>query len=297
MDTKDRCYLCYSDVDIIYELNTVNGAPRIVRCRKCAFQRLSPVPNKSTIEQIYTRSSSEKRLEFEVSSSKFLTTLRRKIIIEPILKRLKNHVYAEKDVSLLDIGCSTGWKTSIAKNLGFRVTGLEINPQFARFGREKYKIKIVESYIEEFDSNEKFNSITMFHVLEHLPYPLAALKKIRGLLKHKGKVLIVVPNTESIGARIFKKNYNWNAPYHITFFSPSTIDLILAKAGFKVIELNHLDSPPLLLYSFNNLMANRDYNSLVVTNALLGNIIFTPLSFIGKLIKKGEVIAVYAEKD
>jgi len=297
MNTKYSCYLCDGAVEPIHNISqNKDEVFKIVECKKCGLLRLSPLPDKLTIEQIYTRNSSQKKLEFEVFSSKHLTSLKKNLIIEPLLKKLKSRYNQNNNPRLLDIGCSTGWITSVARDLGFDVIGLEVNPHFAQFGREKYGLNIIESYIEEFSSDKKFNSATMFHVLEHLPDPLQVLKKVGELLDDKGNLLVVVPNAKSIGVSIFKEHYNWNAPDHISFFSPDSIKLILNKAGFKVININNLTSPPLLLYSFNNLMKYYDKSKLIIKNPFLGNFLFTPLSILGKLINRGEVIAIYAVK-
>jgi len=85
------------------------------------------LPGKLTIEQIYKNNSSEKNLEFEVFSSKYLTLLKRFLIIEPLLKSLRNLYDRDEKPSLLDIGCSTGWITTVARDLGFEVVGLEVD--------------------------------------------------------------------------------------------------------------------------------------------------------------------------
>jgi len=298
MNKEESCYICDSSVEIKYNLlQNETEKFKIVKCKKCGLLRLSPLPDKLTIEQIYTKNSSQKNLEFEVFSSKYLTILKRFLIIEPLLKRLKNKYIRDEQTRLLDIGCSTGWITSVSRDLGFDVIGLEVNPYLAQFGRENYNLKIIESYVEEFSSDEKFNSVSMFHVLEHLPDPLKALKKVATLLDNNGNLLIVVPNSKSLGVSIFKEHYNWNVPNHISFFSSDTIKLLLNKAGFKVVEIQHLISPPLLLYSFNNLMKNRRKSNFIVNNPYVGNFLFTPLSILAKLLNRGEVIAIYATKD
>jgi len=210
MNTEDSCYLCGSNIELLHSLPKSNNEPfKIVRCKNCGLQRLSPLPDKLTIEHIYTQNTSEKYLEFEVFSSRYLTLLKRLLIIEPLLKRLKKLQGGGGKPSLLDIGCSTGWITSVARNLEFDVTGLEVNSHFAQFGREKYNLNIIESYVEEFCSDEKYNFISMFHVLEHIPDPIQVLNKIRALLYYGGNLLIVVPDSKSLGVSIYKEHYNW----------------------------------------------------------------------------------------
>ncbi|MGI9534622.1 MAG: class I SAM-dependent methyltransferase, partial [Thermodesulfobacteriota bacterium] len=233
----------------------------MVECEICGFLRIDPIPDQDIINSLYTENSvSEQRLEYEVFSSPFLTTLKKNIIIKPLLYKLKNRLKDIKNPTLLDIGCATGWITSNSKDAGFDVLGLEANPVIAKYGRDKYGIEIFEGFIEDLDINMKFNAITMFHILEHLTDPLQILKKVSSHLTDNGKLLIVIPNADSLGVGIFGQFYNWNIPDHISFFSPATISELMEISGFRVLGISHLTSPPMLIYSFNKCMDHRKKN-------------------------------------
>lgn len=158
----------------------------------------------------------------------------------------------------------------------------------AEYGREAYDLKIIECSIEDFKTSQHFDAVTMFHVIEHVPEPVKALEHIRSFMSNNGVLLLIVPNTKSLGARLFKEKYDWNAPHHVSFFSPKSIVSVLSKTGFEVLSVDHLLSPPLLLYSFNN------WSRFKIFHPFVGNAIFTPIAIIGKLLSMGEVIAVYA---
>lgn len=295
--SKYNCYLCdgtsweyYSFPKSVYS---------IVKCESCGFLRVNPLPNDSTIKDLYSGDhNSDNDLSYEVFSSTFLTFIKKHIVIKPLINLLKKEFEQQKPPLLLDIGCSTGWITSISRDAGFEVLGLEANPHCAKFGMGKYSLNIVEGYIEEFEFEEKFDAVTMFHLFEHLSNPIYTLKTIKSVINDNGRLLIVVPNVDSLSARLFKENYKWSVPHHLSFFSPSTVKLVLNKTGFSIIKILHLTSPSLLMYSFNKLM-NRRRNQKKFNyrpNPLIGNFLFTPLALFGKLLRKGEVIAVLAKK-
>jgi len=298
---KEQCYICKGKTEVLYEFNTrKNDLYNLLVCQDCCFLRINPIPDQNIIDGLYkNRSMPESKLEKEVFSSSFLTSLKKYVLIKPQLKKLRQFVNRAGNPKLLDIGCSTGWITDVSREAGFDATGLEANAHVAEYGRNKYGLDIIEGYIEDLETDLKFDAVTMFHVLEHIADPRNMLNQVKGLLNKNGKLLIVVPNSESLGAGIFKKNYNWNIPHHISFFSPDTIREILTQSGFRVIGVEHLISPPLLTYSYNKLMSRREREgkySLKMRNWIISNALFLPLSLFGKLSGRGEVIAVYGEK-
>ena len=72
---------------------------------------------------------------------------------------------------------------NMQKKIGWKTTGLEINPETANFGRQKRGLNIFQKTINEFKTKEQFDVITMFDVLEHLENPKAAVLKAKKLLK------------------------------------------------------------------------------------------------------------------
>ena len=62
--------------------------------------------------------------------------------------------------------------------------------------------EIYESYFETFSPNEKFDVIFASHVLEHVEDPEVVIKKFDEWLKPDGKVIIIVPNAQSIHRRL-----------------------------------------------------------------------------------------------
>lgn len=54
------------------------------------------------------------------------------------------------------------------------------------------------SLFEDFQTNVKYDTIIMSHVLEHISDPVAVLSKVKGWLSNKGRLLLSVPNAKSI---------------------------------------------------------------------------------------------------
>ena len=299
--STEKCYLCGSHTEVLYNLNqSGEGKYSIIKCNICDLMRIFPIPSDEEIKRFYSNEIISPVIKkSEVFNSQSLEKLKEIFIIKPLLKSLYNDFSVSKKPTLLDVGCSTGWITSVARQVGFEVKGLEINSNSAKIAREKYGLKIYEGSIEDLDTNKSFDSIIMMHVLEHLIDPLNILKKVYNLLAENGILLIVIPNSDSLGTKIFRRYYNWNAPLHLNFFNKHTIKTVLQKADFKIYKISDLSSPPLILYSFGNFLKER-VRYRILTSLLefhtLGNLLAFPLAFAGRLVRKPEVIAVYARK-
>ncbi|NIQ13747.1 MAG: methyltransferase domain-containing protein [Candidatus Dadabacteria bacterium] len=299
--STEKCYLCGTDTKVLYEFNlNPDKTYYILKCMDCNLMRTFPIPEKSEIKRFYSSKVRPSVFENgEVFNSRFLEKIKEIFIIRPMLNKLYGLFKNKRGPRLLDIGCSTGWITSIARNIGFNVKGLESNSKSANIAREKYGLEIIEGFIEDLDLDEKFDVIVMMHVLEHFTDPIDTLTKVNDLLSENGKLLIVVPNGESLGTEIFMENYNWNVPRHLSFFTKNSMNLILAKSQFRIRNISALSSPPLILYSLGNYINNKKHPAIlkfIVRNPIIGNIVAFPLAFVGKLIGKPEVIAIYAEK-
>ncbi|HMU40442.1 MAG TPA: methyltransferase domain-containing protein [Pseudomonadota bacterium] len=94
---------------------------------------------------------------------------------------------------LLDVGCSDGSFLSFSRDDGLDVTGIELVESAA--ARAKSRGFAVQSLsLEQFKSNQKFDVLTAWDVIEHLPDLRAAFAKIDSLLKDDGVFLFSTPD-------------------------------------------------------------------------------------------------------
>ena len=94
--------------------------------------------------------------------------------------------------------------------------------------------------IEE-HSAESLDAVVLWHVLEHLEDPGAALRRVRGWLRPGGLVLVGVPNAASWQARIAGPGWlHWDAPRHRVHFTPRGVNALLARSGFEQVRTEHM---------------------------------------------------------
>lgn len=97
------------------------------------------------------------------------------------------------------------------------------------------KKRILEGAIEEVAyPKASFDVITMFDVFEHLENPLADMKKLSGLLKPDGIIIIATGDTQSWAAKIMKRRWTFFIPpQHIFFFDRKNVTSLLRRAKLK----------------------------------------------------------------
>ena len=85
------------------------------------------------------------------------------------------------------------------------------------------------------------DAVTVWHVLEHLDDPGAALAEIHRWLRPRGAVLVGVPNLDSLQARLGGERwYHLDVPRHRVHFTPAGLAALLARHGFEPVRTTHL---------------------------------------------------------
>jgi len=136
--------------------------------------------------------------------------------------------------SLLDIGCGNGTFLHLARRRGFAVHGMDASGRAVEIARAEYGLNVRRGEIgSPVWEGSRFDFVTMFHVLEHLPDPRLGLRYAAGLLNPGGTLILQVPNAASIQARVFRGRwYGLDVPRHVVDFTPEALGRLLAGAGF-----------------------------------------------------------------
>jgi SAM-dependent methyltransferase len=140
---------------------------------------------------------------------------------------------------LLDVGCGFGDFVAAMRARGWQAEGLDPSPRVVGAATGK-GLPVRLGTLESLDPGAgQYHAITMFYVLEHLPDPLAALRKVHELLAPGGTLLVRVPHTTPIVRMLSPFGIGgslYDAPYHLYDFSPSVLQEMMRKAGFAEIR-------------------------------------------------------------
>jgi len=141
----------------------------------------------------------------------------------------------DKPKKLLDLGAGTGDFLITAKNSGFKVTGVEPNEKARMLSHQK-GIQL-EASLEDV-SGQKFQAITLWHVLEHLPNLENQIKTLVELLEDDGVLVVAVPNFKSFDAKYYKTHWAaFDVPRHLWHFSKTSISKLFAPHQMEVMKI------------------------------------------------------------
>jgi len=147
--------------------------------------------------------------------------------------RLTNR-YAFSNKTLLDVGAGTGDFLVAARRKGWSVYGVEPN----RMARDKASEKGLQLSHELHNQlNRKYQVITLWHTLEHLPYLEEQIDKLISCLEKEGTLIIAVPNYMSYDARHYDQFWAaYDVPRHLWHFSRSSIEKLFSKYGMRIVK-------------------------------------------------------------
>jgi 2-polyprenyl-3-methyl-5-hydroxy-6-metoxy-1,4-benzoquinol methylase len=213
------------------------------RCSQCGLVITTPRPEAQEMDRLYSEEY------FPVGQSSKVTAVG-KLTISEETSFVQKYV---RQGAVLDIGCGLCAFLMELPAARFEVHGLE--PYHGLFAsvpesiRPRIKFEPFERAV--FPENH-FDLITLWHVLEHLPEPVATLQRIHRLLKPGGRLVIEVPNLASVEARWLGRHwYHLDVPFHFWHFTPAALHAMVTQAGLQV-EAQHTSTllRPILLVNY-----------------------------------------------
>lgn len=139
---------------------------------------------------------------------------------------------------LLEVGAAQGQFLREARGAGFTVSGIEPEPRTAHEAKARSGVDVVVGYVEDAELPEAtLDVVCMWHVLEHVPQPVAALDRLREAIRPGGSFFCEVPNIASTWAEAAGDRWAYLDPeHHVNFFAPDTLASALRRSGFEGIE-------------------------------------------------------------
>lgn len=231
------CNACGSDqaeVILIGRDRVYNHPERfqLVRCSQCHLVYLNPRPDPQEIGTYYPKQYQQALRDTYTGERKGVSRVGLKVGLR---RRTPPLVPGGR---LLDIGCGGGHYLQCMKELGWAVQGIEFDEAQAAHAREQLSADVragtAESTLDGLPS-EHFDVVTLWHVLEHLHNPTLVLREVHRVLKPGGRIMVEVPNFQSIDRVLFKSYwYPLELPRHLYHFGPRTLRALLGQCGFEV---------------------------------------------------------------
>jgi len=281
----DESTPCWSTPDRAF---SVPGVYTVVRCRRCGFLYQRPRVCDERLADCYPdhyprHQEPSPRLALEGSVARVraaryalatdlgydalrgdpadaLTRLRARLL----RRRLRWDVPAWRGRGrYLDVGCGSGGSIGAAKALGWRVAGIEVDEAAAakarRFSDQIYVGDVLTADV----SPGAFDVVSAFHVLEHVPDPVALVRRMLEWLAPDGLVIVEVPNAGGLGAAIFGRAWSGlELPRHLSHFTPASLTRAVEQGGGRVLWCWHQAKPRYYLWSLGHWLRDRGFDTL-----------------------------------
>lgn len=232
----ERCYLCGSPARLRYPATTrpeeesyaitenrTGKHGNLYACPACGLWMLS-----KTEREVFAALPSKPDptyLEEEAGRRK---------AFRKVLKRIERQTSKGK---ILDIGSSAGFFLAEAKSRSWETIGIEFSSWSKTYAEKTFGLTVHNQPLEKLDwKPESFDAVTLFDVIEHLTDPRQVLSEAKKILKANGVLTLTTPNIESLAAKVTKEKWYAILPGHLFYFSPKTLEKILAETGFTVVE-------------------------------------------------------------
>lgn len=143
---------------------------------------------------------------------------------------------------VLDVGCGNGGLLSRLDRAGYRVTGVEPDAA-ARAVVTQLGLEVHAGTAERLPdtlADERFDAITLTHVLEHCLDPRTAVISARALLSERGVLVIETPNNAAQGLRQLGAAWRWlDVPRHVNFFTAESLARVCRAAGLTIERIEY----------------------------------------------------------
>jgi len=141
---------------------------------------------------------------------------------------------------LLDVGCATGNFINMMANYNLTyLKGIDVSQECIQIARSKNLNCVKNNFLDE---KEKYDIISLWHVIEHIRKPLEYLDHAFNLLNENGILLLETPVIGKV-SNAFGSNWRYFMPVeHINLFSFSSLINLSLNCGFKLKSFTRFGS-------------------------------------------------------
>jgi SAM-dependent methyltransferase len=213
------------------------------QCNECDHVFLNPQPTPNELKGFYD--SNYHVFSNEPRSAVWIDTLLRERLHGDRL----NHAQLVRGGRYLDVGCGLGDMVAAMQAAGMDSMGVDPSSIAVEIGNQNGR-DLRHGMLHEMQlPSESFDSITMYHSLEHGPVPIETLTECTRLLKRDGILMVAVPNFQSLVHEWLWSGWtHLDPPYHLQHFCERSLALAGERAGLVLREMktesfvNHIES-------------------------------------------------------
>jgi len=231
-----NCQICnstnFSKITKTRDFSTSSEEFVIVKCQDCKFLFTNPRVKEENIGEYYKSDKYISHTNSDKGLFNFLYQTVRKYAIKTKTKLLLNSIDTTKH---LDIGCGTGEFLNSCKQKNIECVGVEPSEIARTKAIKNYNIDVrSDTNLNQF-CEDKFDSVSMWHVLEHVYDLNKTIQNLNKIIRKDGVLIVALPNHKSFDAKNYKNYWAaWDVPIHVNHFCPKTITKLMSKYDFTL---------------------------------------------------------------
>ena len=208
------------------------------RCASCSTAFVDPTPSAAFLERYYAQfhRTLEEGGGYERFEARNAADFAAKIrLIRRTLGTLG--VGAHR---LLDVGCGKGQFVRACVEAGVDASGIDLSSTAVAAARSVARVSAVCGRLEEHsEALGRFDAVTFWATIEHVPDPVATLRSIRRVLKPGGFVFLDTGAGCDWLDRLLPGFVSWyDPPQHLFVFSRDGLRRALDAAGLDLVRLD-----------------------------------------------------------
>ena len=192
---------------------------------------LKTIPVPENLEKYY---DSEEYISHSDSSKNIQDRIYHSVKSYMLSKKAKWITREIKQGKILDYGAGTGEFLNKMKSYSWKIEGVEPNETARNLALSKgLNLKPDISSLKK----KKFDVISLWHVLEHIPDYEKKIDEFYEMLNEDGILIIAVPNFNSYDCEYYKEEWAaWDVPRHLWHFSRNGLKEKLSNKGFLMLK-------------------------------------------------------------
>lgn len=151
--------------------------------------------------------------------------------------------YPDTSKNFIEVGSGNAYIPFLLQDMGYNTFVLDCAPDWCQYIHDKYHIKALCGYVEDFSMKIKFDFVYCSHVIEHSENPLVFMKKLKDLCKEKGRIFLSTPDTYYYEKyKLAWKHLKTRDPFeHCCLMSRIGMEKILHALNIKIVQFTRLE--------------------------------------------------------
>ena len=249
------CALCGSPGKLLHDglRDHEFGAPGVWSIRRCSAAHCGlawsdPRPLAGEVGKLYQRyythsvqtgddGSPEQRSYDSAGTTKLVKRLLGTLLFWrcEVFASDRNYLQGMPPGRLLDVGCGNGLFLGSMARAGWSAHAVDFDAAALALAARQRGVTTSQGALSELAlPAASFDAIHMGNVIEHLSDPLKTLAECHRLLKPGGRMVVITPNLDSLGHRLFGADWRGlEPPRHVFLFSVRSLTKLARAAGFN----------------------------------------------------------------